>query len=159
MPYICPNGCEPTDMYGNTVDTPFYLPACSVQMCPGGEKAELGILVYRSGQLSNRWEDGTAGIDQALAKEAQDLMDQGSLPHCIDCHEEGSWVAMRNRDMFPPDDICLATGKRHRPDWKGITMENEGKEGGATFIDVPCLDCGRSGCLAKVDHLEENVCW
>jgi hypothetical protein len=36
-----------------------------------GNRLELGVLVYRDGRATNRWEDGTAGVPEEVQREAE----------------------------------------------------------------------------------------
>jgi hypothetical protein len=85
MKYHCVNGCTPTDMYGEELDTPFvYNPLiCSLMMgLDESEAYELGVLVYPDLEISNRWEDGVVGVPEDLRRELEGYND---LPQCIDC--------------------------------------------------------------------------
>ena len=50
-------------------------------------------------------------------------------------------------------DICPKTQKRHIPDYKSVSTEWDGD---ALYVDVNCKDCGRSGCITKVNEDEIN---
>ncbi len=96
MKLKCPNGCVPKDFYGNPVDTPFFYSVQDVrfvlEMLGDHETAEsgdiLGVLVYPDGKVSNRWTDGTAGVN-AVIRDELDLMDR--LPYCLKCYTEAEW--------------------------------------------------------------------
>ena len=55
-----------------------------------------------------------------------------------------------------PDDLCPVTQQRHQPDWKSTSVEHDG---GETYIDVSCTDCGRSGCVGTTKTLAGGICW
>lgn len=47
-------------------------------------------------------------------------------------------------------------GKKHKPDWKNVTVDTDG---GSFYLDVTCKHCGRSGCIGKAKQLEEAIDW
>jgi hypothetical protein len=51
-------------------------------------------------------------------------------------------------------DVCPKTNKRHVPDYNTVTTEWDGD---TLYVDVNCKDCGRSGCVGKVN--EEEITW
>lgn len=55
-----------------------------------------------------------------------------------------------------PDDICPATGERHRVNWSSVYTEGDG---GDLYLDVSCADCGRSGCVGNTDMLSGSTTW
>ena len=72
--YDCPNRCNP-----DTATPYYYPPSC----LPEGR--EFGLLIYADLTPSNRWLDGTAGVNQDVLDWYHD---HDCLPHCIECHEE-----------------------------------------------------------------------
>ena len=54
------------------------------------------------------------------------------------------------------DDLCPKTNKKHEPVWASVIVHSDG---GETYVDVACKDCGRSGCVGTVKHLVENINW
>lgn len=133
--YVCPNGCQPE------CDTPFFVSAGCV-MGENEDDYELGILVYASGELSNRWQDGTVGIPDDVREMTQDHIDGGCPPHCIKCLEEANWVD--NDENFCPK---TADGK-HVPNVQTLHIEYDGED---AYFDLNCKHCGRSGCAGKFD--------
>lgn len=51
------------------------------------EETELGVIVYRNGQVSNRWEDGTVGI----SPEVRELADDTESLHSLNGEEIIGW--------------------------------------------------------------------
>lgn len=60
------------------------------------------------------------------------------------------------RKRLDLDDACPVTGKLHIPNWKTVTISSDG---GETYIDVCCQNCGRSGCLGTSKTLTANITW
>ena len=58
-------------------------------------------------------------------------------------------------DDLNEDDICPVTGKRHHPDWQSLTVEHDGE----TYLDVSCVNCGRSGCVGTTKTLGNDINW
>ena len=54
------------------------------------------------------------------------------------------------------DDVCKVTGQPHVPDWKSVSVEQDGDE---TYIDINCRDCGRSGCIGTQATLADEITW
>ena len=54
------------------------------------------------------------------------------------------------------EDICPTTGKLHQPDWNTTQVTHDG---GETYVDVNCKDCGQSGCVGTSETLRENINW
>jgi hypothetical protein len=80
--YVCANGCRPD------TDTPFFYSASVCNLVDGDpdtDTYELGVLVYPDLTISNRWEDGVAGIPQSLYDA---LTDYSELPICVECYED-----------------------------------------------------------------------
>jgi hypothetical protein len=56
-----------------------------------------------------------------------------------------------------PDDICPKTlDGKHVPDWSSVTSESDG---GEWYVDIPCVACGRSGCVGNQKQLESGITW
>jgi hypothetical protein len=99
--YHCPEGCQPTDLSGTRIDAPFRIsPGCLPHNCQHGDpetecgpqcEFEFGLLVYPDGSVTNRWTDGEAGVPDWLREAAQDHLDGGCPPDCIECGEEAHW--------------------------------------------------------------------
>jgi hypothetical protein len=53
-------------------------------------------------------------------------------------------------------DICSVTGKIHEPNWNNISVEFDGLD---KYVDVPCKDCGRSGCVGNMEMLKKGIIW
>ena len=60
--------------------------------------SELGVIVYRNGEVSNRWEDGTAGVPEDI----RELADDENSLHKPCINEDGSW-----REVIVDDDETL----------------------------------------------------
>lgn len=75
---ICPNGHKPD------TDTPFYYPPHCIDV----DDVELGVLAYADTSLSNRWQDGTAGIPPYIA---ENVHSDFCMPLCVECSEEAEW--------------------------------------------------------------------
>jgi hypothetical protein len=62
-------------------------------------------------------------------------------------------------DTFTVADLC-PQGKdsnwKHVPDWQTVVVTSDG---GETYIDLACQNCGRSGCVGTARTLTENICW
>jgi hypothetical protein len=59
-------------------------------------------------------------------------------------------------EVLDADDRCPTTGKRHKPDWSTVTEEIDG---GTSYVDVLCANCGRSGCVGAIQLLEKEINW
>jgi len=44
----------------------------------------------------------------------------------------------------------------HYPDWKTVNIQSDG---GEYYLDVNCVHCGRSGCVARLNDLATEVNW
>lgn len=62
--------------------------------------------------------------------------------------EDLSWCA--------DDGICHETGERHRVDPASLAPSFDGE---TLYLDCNCMDCGKSGCIASVDVLDNEVQW
>lgn len=54
------------------------------------------------------------------------------------------------------EDVCPNNASGHEPDWFSVTTATDG---GATYIDVACKHCGRSGCVGTAETLTEGINW
>lgn len=58
------------------------------------------------------------------------------------------------------DDRCkkgrVADGFGHKVDFYSILVTYDGDE---AYVDVNCIQCGRSGCLGTLTALKEGVQW
>jgi len=61
------------------------------------------------------------------------------------------WVEPKADDP----DVC-PDGTPHTPDWNSVNIQHDGDE---VYIDINCLDCGRSGCIGNRPQLEEHISW
>lgn len=57
---------------------------------------------------------------------------------------------------FGTEEACPKNENGHEPDWTAVTLCDDGEE---TYVDVPCVHCGRSGCCGSVRTLQENLLW
>jgi hypothetical protein len=58
-------------------------------------------------------------------------------------------------DIVVDEDICPKTGVVHTPDWSTVTVTHDGE----AYIDVNCVNCGRSGCIGSAKTLTEGISW
>lgn len=49
-----------------------------------------------------------------------------------------------------------ASACAHEPDWSSLSMT---KDYEAAYLDVCCVHCGRSGCLAMVVYKDMEIAW
>jgi len=59
-------------------------------------------------------------------------------------------------DIVVDEDICPKSSSGvHTPDWNSVTVTHDGE----AYLDVNCVDCGRSGCIGSAKTLEEGISW
>jgi len=77
------------------------------------------------------------------------------LGHAVECN---CWRSdpKQNPELVDADDTCPVDGKDHRPNWKSVSIE---QDGGETYIDVTCVKCGRSGCVGTTKTLGDGINW
>jgi hypothetical protein len=60
-------------------------------------------------------------------------------------------------DDFGTEESCpRSPDGKHHPNWQGCTVEYDGD---GIYVDVPCIHCGRSGCVGSTETLEADVSW
>jgi ribosomal protein S27E len=82
---------------------------------------------------------------QHSAMVAREPGDQFYAWECADCGH-----------AYAEDDICPTTHRLHRPDLASAHITSDG---GESYVDVTCLDCGRSGCLGMLSDLLKDIAW
>ena len=54
------------------------------------------------------------------------------------------------------DDTCPShESGEHVPDWSSLNVTHDSE----TYIDVSCVNCGRSGCVGSAKTLDEGISW
>jgi hypothetical protein len=69
------------------------------------EEMELGVIVYRNGEVSLRWEDGTVGIPP----EIRELADEQDTLHSLKGEEICGWYDVEVSEDGRPLRLCEAT--------------------------------------------------
>lgn len=59
-------------------------------------------------------------------------------------------------EIYGSKAICHASQSGHEPDWKSVTTEWDGD---TLYLDVPCMHCGRSGCIGTVKSITKEINW